>query len=100
MIILQILFSLAIIKYMRFLIKGQMKFLKVVHFALRDTKFGGGESPSNRHFAFITGHVRAGREFPFPKTLFLPAPPERRFPAAPTARQSVNFFQNRFGWVL
>jgi hypothetical protein len=42
--------------------------------------------------------ARAGREFPFPKTLFLPAPPERRFPAAPAARQSVNFIQNRFGF--
>jgi len=42
--------------------------------------------------------ARAGREFPFPKTLFFPAPPERRFPAAPQARQSVNFVQNRFGF--
>ena len=40
--------------------------------------------------------ARAGREFPSPKTPFLPAPPERRFPAA--LRAAINFVQNRFGF--
>jgi len=43
--------------------------------------------------------ARAGREFPSPKTPFLPAPPERQVLFLPReARQAVNFVQNRFGF--
>ena len=83
MITLQILFPLAIIKYMRFLIKGQSKFgsslllpaygrvgqrqyFLAAHFAKRNTKNCGGEK------------ARAGREFLSPQPPFLPAPPERK----------------------
>ena len=82
MITLQILLALAIIKYMKFLIKGQTKLgsslllpaygregqgqhLLAAHFAKRNTKFGGG------------GKARAGKNSWWTSTLqppsFLPA---------------------------
>ena len=63
MITLQILFPLVIIKYMKFLIKGQIKNFLAAHFAKRNTKFGGGES-------------EGGAGIPFPPILF-PSRPAR-----------------------
>ena len=58
MITLQILFPLAIIKYMKFLTKGQLKFFLAAHFAKRNTKFGGGESEGGQK-----GRGLGGRNF-------------------------------------
>lgn len=59
MITLQVLSSLALIKYMKFLTKDQTKFI-VVHFAKRNTKNCG------------VGKARAGWEFLFPESISFP----------------------------
>jgi len=52
-----------------------MKFL-----AFSQTKFGGGTPEAVPLWRDTMGQkARAGREFLFPKPLFLPAPPERFF---------------------
>jgi hypothetical protein len=65
--------------------QGHLPFL-AAFFAKQKTKFGGG------------GKARAGREFIFPRPLFLPAPPERKlskFSVRIFFEKSSDFVQDR-----
>jgi hypothetical protein len=104
MITLQILFPRAIIKYMKFLTKGQTKFGS----SLLLPAYGwAGQGQYLLFWRCISqskirnsaaAKARAGWEFIFPTPLFLPAPPERSVlvSAARSAAIIRDFAQKRF----
>src|SRR3989344_812643 len=104
MITLQILFPLAIIKYMKFFIKGQSKFGSSLSLPAYGREGQGQHLLFRRRFSrsekqnSAAAKARAGREFIFPTTPFFPAPPERSVlvSAARSAEINQDFAQKRF----
>ena len=103
MITLQILFPLAIIKYMKFFIKGQSKFGSSLSLPAYGREGQGQHLLFRRRFSrsekqnSAAAKARAGREFIFPHSLPF-CPPERSVSAIPPTTGAIirSFVQNRF----